>query len=466
MTHSRYHVVRSYWCHTGALSAPYVLDRRDRTLLPYRGNADSRQEHESPAAKRASELALERFRRRLLSERTPAQSSRLAARLSDRSADLWGVCAMFDKYDLMTNWLLDGGAVSGAATISLNNNYVAGTSGNAFAARYLAALGGKTLSSLYFFISSYTGTAGSVTDIDVEVRPESSTGSSSPDTSTLTDSATVNPASATGWVKATGLTATLTSLARYFFIVGDANGSGTNFAVCQARVSQPTGLSQQVGRFLTVDTANGWLTPNARTITYANIVVGFNDGTAFGYPLTIGTVPSSTTHQRGLYIDSTAFPQNVPIFGMMWAATALTPISGMNIFSGSTAPNGTPFNSSTDTLYNNVGQKFGCLTAGGTPVTLSKGTAYRIVCTYASATTAGPQRSDIGTGADATLRAAMPGDGLLYWTEDDGASSWANDLNTSLPTTGLLLDGWAAASGGGSVLPRIIHQPGWAYYEG
>lgn len=459
MIPSRYHVVRSYWTHTGSLSEPYVLDRRDRTLLPYRGSADARAEWEPAAGRKAIEQSLERFRTRLLGERTPAQAARLAARLCDRDADCARLSAILGRADLTPLRLLLEVTVSGGTTVSLNNAYLAGLSGNAYSARYLVPSGGKTLDSVYFFISSYTGTSLSVNDINIEVRPEASAGAATPSTSTLTDSATKDPASATGWVQATGLTASLTGAARYFVIVGDADGGVTDFAVCQSRsVWGDAGTAtQQAARFLSATTTSGWASGNnIGAGTYPQLVLTFADGTSTGNPLSTATAPSSSTQQRGLYIDPTALGASLPVFGMLWTA-ANGSVSGMKVFSGSTLPNGSADNTSTDILYSGTATRIGCLTSSGTPVNLSPGTAYRLVATYSGSTTGGPQRMDIGTGADANLRAAMPGNGLLYWTQDNGSSAWSGDLNTSLPAVGLLIDGFATTPVGVS---RIFQNIG------
>jgi hypothetical protein len=166
----------------------------------------------------------------------------------------------------------------------------------------------------------------------------------------------------------------------------------------------------------------------------------------------VATTPSSNTQQRGLRITTAGLIGNLPIFGVFWA-NASASVSGFKIFTGTTAPDGTADHTSTDQYYGvaaTAGNGF--FTSSGTPYTLVAGTAYSIVATYSGATTGGPRRSDIGTGEDATLRLAMPGNGEWYWRQDGGGSTWANDLVGSLPNMALLVDGQVAAVASGGII--------------
>lgn len=460
---SRYHLVREWHLPTGRVSEPFVLDRHRRSLRPYAGSADARSEWGAVAEARDLDRAVERLRARVLDEPTALRQRRLVDRLVSRDRDMGRLSAFFgtgDMYPLL--WLIDL-TLSSISTTALNSNYVAGTSGAAMGGRFLTPVGGKTLNSVYFNVGTYTGTASAVNDINLELRPEASAGAATPNTSTLTESKSVDPASATGWIATTGWTSVLTALARNFVIVGDADGSGVNFA--NLRRSSTGNLYAVSGnqiptRFGTFTTTGGWASGNSFTPASIKMVLGFSDGTAFGDPLTVDTAPASDTNRRGLAISSAGLVASLKIFGMLWTS-ANANCSGMEISQG-TDPPGTTVDASTEILYSGTATRIGALTNGGAPYELQPGTAYHVVATFGGATSGGPQRMDVGTGEDATLRLAMPGGGRFSYARANGTTDWSNDLAGSLPAISLLVDGQIAASPGGGGGIRVAGHGGLA----
>lgn len=459
---SRYHLVREWHLPTGRVSEPFVLDRHRKSLRPYTGSADARVEWSERRDASEAVRKLERMRARVLAEPTDLRRLRLADRLISRDRDCARLSAIFGSGDLYPLILLADLAYP-STTFTLSSAYVAGTSGRACAARYLSPAGGKTLSKVYFNISSYTGTAANVNDITVELRPEASAGAGTPDTATLTESKTVDPASATGWIVTTGWTSALAAMSRKFVIVGDPDGNGTHNAVLRFRATgytyQTTGAQASL-RYTPADTTNGWVSGNAVYSASAKIVLVFNDGTVFGDPLVVDTAPANDTNRRGLAIASDGLVADLSIFGACWV-TSNANISGLEISEGSAAP-GTAVDTSTDLIYNGAALKVGCLTNGGNPYTLSASTAYHIVATFSGNTTAGPQRIDIGTGETAELRAAMPGGGKFSYARANGTTDWSNDLVGSIPNMSLLIDGQTAVTPGGGGGIRIAGHGGLA----
>lgn len=457
----RYHLVRNWWLPTMTVGPPLVLDRRDKQLHPYQGNGAARDEWGPRDDRREALRRWRSVKRRVADQPTARRQLRLAERLLAREADCARVAALLGQSEAFPLKLFVEQALS-LTTVSLNNNYVAGTSGNAYATRHLCPPGGRTINNVYFFVSSYTGTAANVTDLNLELRPEASAGSGNPNTASLTESKTVNPSSATGWINSSGWTSTLTALARNFFIVGDANGNATDFAVCTSR-SQffDSGVGNTLlARYGTYTTTSGWSSGNTSSNQPASLVLKFSDGSVIGQPLTANTAPASDTNRRGLRITSGGLVASLPVFGMLWTVTNAN-ISGMEIYGTANNPGTSPDNTSTDLLYNGGAGRVGCLTSGGTPYTLAAGTAYRIVTTNSGANTGGPQRMDIGTGSNSDLTAAMPGGGNFYYARANGTTDWSNDLTTSFPAVGLLIDGQAAASSGGgnSIIGSGIVNP-------
>jgi hypothetical protein len=414
-----------------------VLDRRDKALRPYLGKGEARDEWGPSQDQREAVRKWQRWKQRVEAEPTRGRQRRLAERLLKREQDCERVAALFSSADVFPFQILRDAALGSVGTLALNNNYVAGTSGNALSVRYLCPPGGKTINNVYFYISSFTGTAANVDDLNLELRPEASAGAASPDTATLTESKTYNPSSTTGWNKVTGWTSVLSALARVYFIVGDADGGATDFATIATRLAfmDVTSGSQHLCRWLSVTTTGGFASGNSVAgSVVGNMVLTFSDSTVFGNPITGGTAPASDTNRRGLVITTSGLVANVPIFGAVWTVASAS-ISGLEIWTGSNGPSGTASNVSTDILYGAAANRLGCLTSGGTPYTLLAGTQYRIVATYSGAVTSGPQRLDIGTGAD----------GNLYYARANATTDWSNDLISSLPAMGLLVDGQIAA---------------------
>lgn len=439
---------------------PYVLDR-DRVgrpgmsaLSPYRSRRDNAvEEWEARDQRRESVRAYRRFqdrlRCRLADEPTVKRQVRLADKLLGRDRDCSRLAAYFDHNEVAPFMLLTDFSASTFAGIALDSAYVAGVSGDAIAMRYVAPVGGKTLSTVYFRVTSYTGTAANVNDLNLEIRAEASAGSVLPNTAATVATATKDPVSATGWITSTGWSAALSAMTRYFVIIGDADGNGTDFATLLLRsTSFPNyGSSNSTLHQSPTSTINGWSSGGNLLLSAATIVLVFSDGTTMGFPFSAFTAPASDTYRRGLRIAAGGLIANLPVFGMQWAA-ANANISGMEIYDNANAPGTSPANTSTDLICGAAAIKAGCYTNGGAPVTLAVGTDYRIVATFSGATTAGPQRVDIGTGEDATLRSAMPGGGNFYYTRANDTTDWSNDLVGSLPAAGLMVDGQVAAAGG------------------
>lgn len=453
----RYHNVREWWMPTGDLSAPFLLDRIKGCLLPYQGNVDARAEwgekHESEQIHRDLALSQQRWQQAIHDVKRAADRQRLADRFLRRSVDQQLLAALVGRNDVQTMYVLGDGTVGATqTTLALSNNYTVGSAGNAISGR-LQVHASRTLNDVYYHITGFTGTAANVNDINIEVRPEASAGAITPHTSTLTDSGTSDPASATGWIKKTGFTGVLTAAGRYYIIVGDADGSGTDFATVLA-LTTPTyyapGTVTQPTRLGSVRTTGGFASGNTNSSSsQASLVLKFADGTVTGNPFTAATAPASDTNRRGLYMTASALTASLDIFGVTWSS-ANANISGFEIWAGATGPSGTADHVSTDILYQTGGTgRVGASVASGVNYRLTSGTAYSLVATFSGATSAGPQRHDIGTGEDATLRLAMYGGGSLYYRRANGTSDWSNDLVGSMPAMAVLVDAQVAAAGGG-----------------
>lgn len=337
------------------------------------------------------------------------------------------------------------------STLALDSNYVNAASGDAIAARFNVART-EVLSKIYFFITSYTGTAANVNDINCEFRDNSNTTGPS---STLHDSVTVDPASATGWISGTwGTGFTLVAGTFYWAIVGDADGSGTDYATVLRNVTTQ-GLPEQLP-YHAVQTTDGWASVRTFGSATGSLVLLFTSGRTFGDPITAVATTTSSTNQRGLRFVA---PVSCAVYGVT-ANSAAAGLSGLNLWSGANGPNGSAdvangTNVIAQAAVSAVTEQGFAFSAAYPQIT--QGTTYRLVFTYAAAATT-PSRFQIGTGTDATLRSAMYGGGNWYYTEANGTADWSLDNTSEFPAVDIILDDFVTASAGSGSGTGRIHR--------
>lgn len=340
------------------------------------------------------------------------------------------------------------------STLALDSAYTYNTAGDGIAARFTLA-SAKTLSSAYVHITSFTGTAANVNDLNFELRNNST---NRPGT-TLHDSAVHDPASTTGWRKMTGLTFAGSASTVYWAIVADADGNATDFATVLRNASQPQDV-QATTLSAAFQSTGGFVGAPTAASTVGSVVLVFTDGSALGNPFTALVTSTSGTNQRGLRIDG--LTETLLLYGVLSGTAMANAATAARVWAGTNGPSGTGYLAegtneliSTAASFTTLGYAF------SSTVTLAKSTAYRFVFTYGSVSTA-PSRWQIGTGADANLRAAMLGGGNWYWTEDN-AGAWA-DTTSEWPNTALLPEDQfeVATAGGGGGGARLITIPGVA----
>ena len=363
--------------------------------------------------------------------------------------EISGGAGMVQNGHPVIGWPDMGGASVGAqTTVALDSNYVAGTGGDAICARYVPPAN-VTVNNIYLFITGYTGTAANVNDINWEIR----TGTNLiPDATApgLVASGLVDPASATGWINISGLSAALTGGTTYWFIVGDADGNVTDYAsVLQHHSMSFATAVAAYETWLSGTTANGFSTIT-RSGVRSTLLARMNNGLTYGSPFTANNTTTSSTNRKGLYVGG--LTEQLKLWGW-FALNAGANLSGIELFSGVTGPGGTPDASSTQVYADSAGTDTGAILA--TSATLAKSTVYRTVFTYSAAVISSPRRADVGAGNDSNVLAAMLGAGGWYWAEASGTTDWSNDLTTGWPLMGWLVeDQVAVADGGGRTRPR------------
>jgi len=361
--------------------------------------------------------------------------------------EIWGGAGISGSAQFQRVFFGDGSqSTSTQATQALSNTYTYNSAGNVGGGR-LRFLTAKTINNLYFHITAYTGTAANVNDIDVELRNDSS---NKPGATTHI-STTKDPASATGWINVSGLSFAASADTSYWVSIGDADGSGTDFATILLGLSTGLGTGDVlIGDKQRADSTNGWSTTTLRTTGGGAFVLTFSDNTSFGMPFSSVANSTSSTNRRGLLMNS--LTETVKLLGMT-CGNGSANLSGVELWSGAGGPSGSADATGTHELFalgasTNVGFFF------ATPQTLAKATQYRIVYTYsASATT--PRKQSIGTGADSNLKAAMQGGGSWYWTEANGTTDWSNDDTSSWPQVAVVIEDQIAVAAGGAMGARI-----------
>lgn len=325
------------------------------------------------------------------------------------------------------------------STIDLNTNYVYLTSGNAVAARVWLATA-KTLTTVYYFVSTHTGTP----DLLFEFRNE---GSLKPG-STLHTSATASPGG-TGWKSFTSVSFASSAGTKYWGIVADPDGATNGTATV---LRNTTNASIDFNSHAGYSTANGFNTTAVASNNAGSVVFTFDDNTSAGWPVTANASPASSTNRRGWYL-STGLTETIKILGMMISNSSLTTSSGVEAYEGPTLPGGTTAASGTVATYAGSGVS-GSLNGYifDTPAqsyTVPKATPVRIVFTFSSASSSVSQLQ-IGAGANADLRRALWGGGNFYWGQaDETGPNWNNDDIDAFPGAQLIIEDQIAGAGGG-----------------
>lgn len=408
--------VREWVPSTGKVSPPYLLDRKWRRLLPFRHDEWWR----SPAglwhpviAGGAGEYTYQ----------TPIWFFGSSTNAATQGQDLW----------------------------SLSSAYTYNSAGNAVGGR-VALPQNETLTTAYFFIASYGGTPANVNDLDFEFRNNATT---RPGATLHASVSAIDPAGATGWHAASGMSFAMSAGTVYWAVVADPDGNGTDFARVLRNITNLNVEQRAQGALMgAFASTNGFSSTTSTAAATSSIVLAFSSGRTIGCAFTSTANSASTANRRGLYLGG--FTEQMAIWGMGWRFFA-TNVSGIELYDSVTAPGGTPVAAGsivlpTSSEPNSTRQSAAMFSS---PQTLAKATEYRLVLTYGGAEIR-PERLQIGEGADATLRTCMPGGGAFYWTEADGTTDWANDNVNEFPVVSVYIDDQVAVAGGASPIALSV----------
>lgn len=346
--------------------------------------------------------------------------------------------------------MLYNGAGTTFNTLPLDSAYTANSAGDAIDMIRYTEWAGRTTEDLYLFISSFVGTAANVNDLNIEIRNDQASNYSLPDVAGAAVATTsFDPASATGW-HAVAISQALTQGQTYHIIIADADGNGTDHAVI--RYSQ-AGRAVAVMAPSPLHTSDGFSTTGTRN--FGHICVGlveFSNGDVLGNPFTAAVSPPFDANESGLRIND-GFTSQIKLFGVLWTLGRLPFL----VYEGSTVPGGsTVGGGGNHQIPDSVTNTFAGWAVANAPITLSANTPYRIVTDKsAGAINAGAYEQQIGSGADAVLRSAMPGGSNWHWTEEVAGPAW-NDETDSFPQMGLLVEDFVEAPGGGVTRGGIL----------
>jgi len=408
---------------------PFILDRWRKCFLPAMG----------PEWWRTPEGVY-------LPMATVSRAERLRAMLLNQRGSI-GFQRAYTTLGLVLNFWQSVNSSSGQNTINLDSNYSKGSSGDSFGMRFYP-LHAETLSEVYFYISAFGGTASSVNDLDLELWP--STTDTIPDVSGTKLDGVVgyNPASTTGWHRTTGWSYSMSVATPYWLVVGDPDGT-TDYA--RGVVSMFNALNSAVDKYtstMPATTADGWQTATLSGGS-GTIVALFSSGRTVGTSLAQGSTSVTSALQKGLLI-SAGIKGPLDIYAVVFNLAG-GDLTGIKIWYGATGPTGTAAHTSTrvfrdltvsganprGVLIDDTG-----LPAGRHGIRLPAGMPISICSTVGASSAAGPAKHRIGTGADATLRAAMPGGGNEYWREEAAGSpnDWSSDDVNAYPGMALFID--------------------------
>lgn len=323
-------------------------------------------------------------------------------------------------------------------TLALNSAYTYSTQGNAIACR-INPFGDLTLNNVYYYITAFAGTQANINDINIELRNHAT---NLPGT-TLHASATDDPslASIPTWRNVSGFSFAISADTIVWGIVADADGGVTDFITVLRNNNVPVTLKDDY-LLPGFQTTGGWSTAATAANQPAGMVLRFSNGQSVGSPFTAFTNTTSSTNQRGFFIDGLV--ADLSIRGLFWTSS-LANSSQINLWTGSGAgPGGSPTQSGTSRVLSQAANPVVSGRAFTVGQTLLANTIYRLVLAFSSAVTVG--RWQIGVGADANLRAAMLGGGGLYYTEANGTTDWSNESTSEFPPFGILVENQVAAA--------------------
>lgn len=326
-----------------------------------------------------------------------------------------------------------------ASGVALDSAYVYAASGKAIGVRFVSPTT-SNLTKVYAFVSATAGTPGVLTCQHRNVANYWKPGTS------LLATTTATPVSGE-WITFTfGAPAGCTCGVTYWVVIGDAGwtSGNTSNVLTVPSMSAPADNFYRLMHY--VSTTDGFTTNGNAGDNGVPVILAFADGTVMGIPFTTWSADASSTQERGIKVT---FDEQV-VIGAVYAGP-FNSISGLKIYSGTTAPGGTP-----DATITFDATAVTAQTTLFAPFTCAKSTVYRFVFTYGGASVAPGYFQIQGTTPPADVLATGFWGGAAIHTQDNGAGGWT-DSTSKFPKMVLRLKNQVAISGGGAIdLPEPL----------
>jgi len=310
----------------------------------------------------------------------------------------------------------------------------------------LRLVAAKTLTTVYFYITAESTPSPDTLDAEIRIG---GIGSADPGAGNQIATATSGAITAASW-NSVALSGAVAAAAYRYICIGNKSWVSGSHTILKNWASAYTwnSLGQWEDRrdfSTTGGWASGWASANTSSMP---VVVVFDDGTIIGFAFGVSTnaLFTNNTLYRGLKIDG--ITESIKLLGFMADNGVNWPTS--SLFEGSALPNA-PTQTATG-LDGTSAQPY-VFIFDNRPVTLAKSTVYRFAM-KPSANSQRPSAVQIGTGADATLRAAMPGGNTWVGTQEIAGPAWS-DTADALPTVMALVESQVAVTGGAGGGPLV-----------
>jgi hypothetical protein len=212
---------------------------------------------------------------------------------------------------------------SPGTALALDSNYIYGTSGDALGGTFVLDED-RTLTEFYFVASAKQGTGA----INWEIRSGFGAANNKPGSLVSGATGTVNFSAITvdNWTKVSGLSINLSKHVYYTIVLGDADGSTSNFVTLRTNVRQATS-SLFAGSH--ISTADGFATAGTSTNYPAVLAAKFSDGfVCAGAPIRATSSLTSNVVLRGIKIT---LPANGPAIVLSGVTHLSNTLGGMTV---------------------------------------------------------------------------------------------------------------------------------------
>ena len=323
-----------------------------------------------------------------------------------------------------------GASVSTQGTYALDSAYTYGTNGDAIHWSFILPET-LTLESVYIVPLSITGTGSDDSNINWELR-EGTTATANVPGTTVVASGTiaVSALSANTFYKFTlPSSQTITAYKIYYFILGDADGSATNYVTLYRDIRENGSLFFNSA----YSTTNGFTTAPTSSGYQPCCVFKFTDGTVIGASfIRASTNNTNNTNLRGIKITTPSSGPQIKITGATFISGTFRVLKGSGALPNTTADKTWTFSSNFPTAGANPGYFF----TEEECYVMYPGETYFLLW-KPSSSSAGPSKTTAFSGMDSDLRSILGGYNGMSCSHVQEATSttWTEDTDPEVNRT-------------------------------